>query len=178
MSDKFDIKFSDFHWIDHTDNPDDLCAHGKAFVKIDDEILVAEDAGSWTLSAAAYHLMKSFNHNYKPNQFSAQLIPCCGHVMFIDENTNELCILGCPNGIDWTISYENNQVVHTTQWNKQVTISLEEWKTTLLALVHQVEDFYAQSKTKNLPEEKADWKAYLRFWKDWHQMKKQIQGVS
>ena len=86
-------------------------------------------------------------------------------------------MLGCPNGIDWSIHYENERVTHTTRWGRQASISLAKWKTIVLALAQQVEDFYAQSKTKNLPEEKADWKAYLRFWEDWHRMKKQIQGV-
>ncbi|HAS39408.1 MAG TPA: hypothetical protein DCS93_02975 [Microscillaceae bacterium] len=177
MSDTFEIRFTNFHWIDHTNNPDDLCLHGQAFIQIGGEVLTTEQEGSWTLSAAAFNLMKSFNHSYKPNQFSAQLVPCCGHMMIIDENTQEFHMLGCPNGIDWSIHYENKRVTHTTRWGKQASISLAKWKTIVLVLAQQVEDFYAQSKTKNLPEEKADWKAYLRFWEDWHRMKKQIQGM-
>lgn len=174
MNNKFEVKFTDLHWIDHTDNPDDLCLHGKAFVQIGEEILSTENDGDWTLSSAAYYFLKSFKNNYQPDQFGNALIPCCGHFMFIHEDTDELIITGCPNGIDWHIQYTENEVTHRSNKGNQATVSIDDWKNIVLRLANEIEDFYQQSTPKKLPDDVFEKEAYLRFWEDWHRMKNSI----
>ena len=75
---QFELKIIDLHWIKNVDDPIDLCAHGQVYLKIGEEILSNEQAGDWTLSAAALLLMRTIKMDYKKGDFGSQLIPCCG----------------------------------------------------------------------------------------------------
>ena len=75
---QFELRIIDLHWINNEDDPTDLCAHGKVYLRIGDEILSNEESGNWTLSAAALSLMRTIKTDYKTGDFGSQLLPCCG----------------------------------------------------------------------------------------------------
>ena len=35
-------------------------------------------------------------------------LPCCGHFMIPNETLDNVTILGCPNGIDWSVIHDGN----------------------------------------------------------------------
>lgn len=69
------LKAINLHWITTVDL--DLCAHGQVIFKIREKIVSDESSGDWTVSAAAYNLLKTLGGNHDGNEL-AQLIPCCG----------------------------------------------------------------------------------------------------
>jgi hypothetical protein len=167
----FDIKILDLHWIQNVDDPTDLCAHGHVYVKIGNQILSDKDAGDWTLSSTALYLMRTIKTGYKPDNFGSQLLPCCGHSMVIEEKTGKLLILGCPNGIDWTIVHQDNKIKHITDSGQEAVIGFEEYKTLVFNFADQVEAFYKNSAPKTIPSDESDKKAYLAFWKEWRKLR-------
>ena len=103
----FKIDAENFSWIQGTeDDPNDLCLHGHAVAYIGNRRL-EYDA---TVSATALYLLKSLTENhimYEDNQ----MLPCCGFFYLPNETLDNVVISGCPNGIDWTIKHENDDVV-------------------------------------------------------------------
>ena len=47
------------HWITTIDQEIDLCAHGQVLFKIGEKVVSDESSGDWTVSAAAYNLLKT-----------------------------------------------------------------------------------------------------------------------
>ena len=108
----FELKLLSLYWLETMEEEIDLCAHGKLFVKIGNEIICDESNFEITVSSTALHLMRTLEENYQKDKYSSQLLPCCGFNFFAEsENDDYLNILGCPSGIDWTIIHtENNKV--------------------------------------------------------------------
>ena len=104
----FDLKLLDIHWINDFDDPTDLCAHGHIFVKIGDEVVADKDSLDVTVSATALYLMRTLKDNYKKDDYESQLLPCCGHFMYADDNNDFVNICGCTSGIDWTIIHTDD----------------------------------------------------------------------
>ena len=80
-------------------------------------------------------------------------------------------IIGCPNGIDWTIIHENNKVKHITESGQEVIIENIEYKTLIYNFADQVEQFYKSSRPKIIPSNESDKNAYLAFWKEWRELR-------
>lgn len=169
----FEIKIIDLYWLEHIDDPVDLCAHGHVYVRIKDEILSDKDSLEITISATALYLMRTLKNNYKKNDYASQLLPCCGHFITIDDNQEDrVHIHGCLSGIDWTIIHtEDGKVKHTSESGKVAMIDRETYREMVLAFADEVEDFYKKSLPKNLPEDKFDRSAYLTFWKEWRNLR-------
>lgn len=167
----FDIKILDLHWIQNVDDPTDLCAHGHLYVKIGNEIVSDNENGDWALSATALYLMRTIKSDYKADDYASQLLPCCGHFMIIEEKTNKLLIIGCPNGVDWTIVHQDNKVKHIAYNGQEAVIDESEYKTLVFNFADQVEQFYKNSSQKILPDNESDKNAYLAFWKEWRELR-------
>lgn len=103
----FSINATDLKWINGSkDDPKDLCLHGHAIAVIGNRKL-EYDA---TISATALYLLKSLTEDhiiYKDNQ----MLPCCGFSYIPNEKLDNVTILGCPNGIDWSIIHDGETVV-------------------------------------------------------------------
>lgn len=169
MHDKsFEIKILDLHWINHKDDPADLCAHGSVYVRIGDKILVdRKDDDSWTLSAAALYLMRTIDNNYNIDDFGNQLIPHCGFFIIPNEDLGFVTIQGCPHGFDWTIVHEADKIIHIADTGERGEIGYEEYKKMIFAFAEQVEKFYQESLPKKLPTDDFDLKGYKAFWNEW-----------
>ncbi len=168
----FDIKILDLHWIEDVDDPTDLCAHGHVFVKIGDEVVADKDSLDVTLSSTALYLMRTLKGNYKKDDFASQLLPCCGHFFIADQKNDYVAIMGCQNGIDWTIIHtDSGKIKHITDSGQEATIDKEEYQKMVLDFADQVENFYKTSLPKTLPTDDFDKKGYLTFWKEWRHLR-------
>lgn len=168
----FDIKIVDLHWIKHVDDPADLCAHGHVFVKIGDEVVSDQDSPGITISSTALYLMRTIKGNYKKNDYASQLLPCCGHFFMADEENDAVNIMGCPNGIDWTIIHtRDGKVKHITESGQEAIIDEEAYKKIVLDFADQVERFYQASLPKTIPTGDSDKRGYLAFWKEWRRLR-------
>jgi len=179
MKNQFDIKVLRQHWIkdDENDDPEDLCSHGEVFLRIGDKEISNKQSGSWTLSSTALYLMRTLSENYKPSKYASQLIPCCGHFFVTDESDDEfVMIVGCSNGIDWTIKHiENEQIKHITEDGEEGIIGKAEYRKIVIEFVNHIEKFYKQSKPKVIPEDEFDRKGYEAFWKEWRKLKREVE---
>ena len=63
-----------------------------------------------TISATALYLLKTLTENHIINTDN-QMLPCCGHLMIPKETLDNVTILGCPNGIDWSVIHDENSVI-------------------------------------------------------------------
>ena len=172
----FDIKLLDIHWIKNVDDPTDLCAHGHVFVKIGKEVVADKDTFDIALSSTALYLMRTIKHDYKKDDFASQLLPCCGHFIIADTDTDFVTIMGCNSGIDWTIIHtDNNKIKHISDSGNEITIDIEEYKKLVFAFADQVEKFYSDSRPKTIPSDDFDKKGYLTFWKEWRNLRDEIK---
>ena len=104
----FALSAGDFCWINgEGDDPEDLCLHGHAEARIAGETVAFDCA----VSAAALYLLKSLTEDHilgRPGQ--EQFFPCCGFFCVADETGENVEIVGCDNGADWTLRHEGENV--------------------------------------------------------------------
>lgn len=170
MNSVFELKIINLHWIDNEDTASDLCAHGYVFLKIGNETVCDKETLDVTVSATALYLMRTLESNYKEGDFGNQLLPCCGH-FYVPVSVDEVYILGCPSGIDWTIEHLEEGVRHMTKNNEVCLIDFEYYKTIVLAFADTVAKFYDDSLPKELPIDEFDAKGYEAFWNEWSSLR-------
>ena len=168
---QFEIKILDLHWIKNEDDPEDHCAHGHIYVRIGDEVISDYHTGDWTLSATALSLLRTIKQEYKKGDFGNQLIPCCGFFMIADESEETVNIIGCPNGIDWTIIHHADMVEHQSDKGERAVINRDNYRKLIFEFADKVEQFYADSRPKTIPTDDFDRKGYLTFWKEWKRLR-------
>ena len=160
----FRITAKNFHWINgEKDNPQDLCLHGDATAIIGDRILER----SCTVSATALYLLKTLTEDhiiYEDNQ----MLPCCGFNFLPDKTLQNVIVLGCPNGIDWTVRHNGNDVIITLEDGTTETIGIEEYKAEVFKFADIIEDYYNSCSPKILSEDYFDRDGYIVFWNEWH----------
>src|SRR5699024_6157336 len=114
----FKIDVEKLYWIDgKDDDPEDLCLHGDIVVTIGEEIIDY----SCTVSAAALRMLRTLSRDHLPT-IGEQMLPCCGHTMIANETLDEVDIIGCDDGIDWTVIHENSMVKIITENENTVYI--------------------------------------------------------
>ena len=175
QDESFEINILKLNWIDHTDNPADLCAHGTVFIRIANTIVVNESSGDqWTLSAAALHLMRTIENDYKPGNFAGQLIPCCGFFLIANDDLNQVKICGCPSGYDWDVQHIGNEIKLIASTGEQAILKTEVYKELILSFADRVKHFYDRSKPKILPEDEFDRNGYQAFWTEWQTLRSRL----
>lgn len=170
---EFVLKIIRQHWIkdDGIFDCEDVCSHGEVFVKIANEILSDEHSGSWSLSTAGLYLLRSLNQDCDFNQFSNQLIPCCGDFMIPDENgDNYVTILGCPKGIDFKITHREGFVHLETINSSKIQMPFNLYKNSIIKFVNLVEEFYGNLDNKKVEDEMYR-KCFKQFWAEWYELK-------
>ena len=168
----FEIKIIDLHWIDRKeDDGKDLCLHGNVFVRIGDEIIDnGIDNDDWTVSAGALMMLRSIETNHIVFKEENHMLPCCGHFMYIDEKTNNIIVLGCPTGIDWTVIHEGNNVKLITESGKETIISNDKYEKIIFNYADKLKKFYDNSLPKILSEDYHR-ECYFKFWEEWNQIR-------
>ena len=168
MSQLFSIDLIESYWINRReDDPDDLCLHGNLKVTIGSSKFYYENA---TVSASALYFMKSIYENHMMNE-RLQFIPCCGFSMFKKDNCNEVDIIGCPNGIDWSVYHVEDCVKIVTASDDSMLIDKEIYKNEIFKFSDKVENIYKKSTPKNIPKDEIEAEGYQTFWKEWRQLR-------
>lgn len=171
----FSMEILKLHWIcGDTDGPDDPCLHGRVRVRIGDDLV---DSGEtfWAVSAGALRMLESLFEDHVPGQ-EAHLLPCCGHFMLIDEDTGELLILGCSNGVDWGVFHDGGEVRLVTQGGTEARMPYQAYKAAVLRFAEAIEAFYAASTPKTPFGEDWQRRAYEAFWAKWRALKARAKG--
>ena len=166
----FSIKVSNLHWMDGVNQSEDLCLHGDAIAVIGDEVLKYDDA---TVSSTALYLLKSIKENHKIYE-SNQMLPCCGFFMIANEALSKVDICGCPNGVDWSVLHENDNVILITETGKRSVIPIDEYRKTVFDFADLIESFYNDAEDKILPKDEFDRNGYVAFWNEWRTLRYEV----
>ena len=159
----FSITLSGLHWLDGTEEKNDLCLHGKAAAIIGNERF-EYDA---TVSSTALYLLKSLTEDHRTADANNQMLPCCGFFMIPDETLTSVEICGCPNGIDWSVIHDSDGVTLITEAGNKTFVPMDEYRTAVFAFADQIEAFYESSAEKELPKDEYERKGYAAFWNEW-----------
>lgn len=158
----FAIDVQNLCWIGgSSDDPDDLCAHGDVTVTIG----ACSAACAATVSATALYLMKTLERDHTDNEI--QLIPCCGHTLIADAGMQNVQICGCPEGVDWDVLHDGNDVLHCVPDEPPVRIPLDEYREIVFAFADKVAAFYRASSPKVMPQDDFDARGWLAFQREW-----------
>lgn len=138
--------------------------HGHVIAQIGDTVL--EDYG--TVSATALYLLKTLTEDKIMAEYDIQMIPCCGHTMFANQDLTEVMISGCPNGTDWSTIHEGNSVRLILHTGQEEVVDLSAYREEVLRFAEKVEAFYNSCAPKELPANEYDRNGYIAFWNEWH----------
>jgi hypothetical protein len=81
---------------------------------------------------------------------------------------DNVTILGCSNGIDWSIIHDGKTVVLELEDGTKETVGMEEYTTAVFKFADMVEDFYRSCSPKILPKDPFERNGYIAFWNEWH----------
>ena len=163
----FHIDAANLHWLEGIE-ASDQCLHGYGIAVIGERQLEYD----CTVSSTALYLLKSLTEDhmiYEDNQ----LLPCCGFFLIPDQAEENVCISGCPNGIDWTVRHVEGGVELVLEDGYAVTVPMDEYRREVLAFVQKIEDFYNAAPPRPVPEDDFDRKGWQTFWREWHRRKEQ-----
>ena len=161
----FLIEINRLRWIDDSnDNVEDLCLHGNVIATIGQEQFECD----CTVSATALYLLKTLTENHRINEDN-QMLPCCGFSIYPreDNNYSDLVIVGCPNGIDWSVIHSDNGVKIITEAGNEMFVEINEYRKIVYNFVDKVEQFYKQSPKRKLSGDDFDKHMYYAFWEEW-----------
>ena len=159
----FTIRGENFHWIDKAeDNVTDLCLHGHVTVTIGDTVLT----GDGNVSAAALLLLKSLTEDHTPGEI--QMVPCCGHFWCPDEALENVTIIGCDKGLDWTITHENGAVRLTAMDGETVLVDKYAYLEEVLRFAENVDRYFSHCPPRVLPEDSFTQNGYVAFQNEWN----------
>ena len=159
----FSINVTGFYWLNGTpDNPADLCLHGQAEAVIGGHKL-EYDA---TVSATALYLLKSLTEDHIMGKDN-QMLPCCGFCFLPDCEFQNVRILGCGNGVDWTVRHRRGAVILELADGTTETVPMDAYRKKVFRFADKVEGFYRSCAPKLLPEDPWERNGYLAFWREW-----------
>ena len=161
----FKITATNLEWIGGAkDDPEDLCLHGDATATIGDQTLEY----SCTVSSTALYLLKTLTEDHLIDM-DTQMLPCCGFNFLANEALDNVTVLGCPYGIDWTVTHDGNNVVITLADGTSEIVDIEEYTAEVFTFADMIEDFYKSCTPKILPEDdELNRDGYIAFWNEWH----------
>ena len=163
-----ELKPVSLHWLEGSDPFQDCCVHGGVYLKIGDIIVSDGKDLDWTVSAAAFPLLRSTLRDYNVSE-RRPLIPHCGHTMWpVDEEPDGLYLGGCDIGISWTIRHEGNQTIHEFYDGEKVIISVQDWRNVVCNFSDEVRRFFVTAWPKRIDDE-FDEKGFQLFMKLWKQ---------
>ena len=164
----FTIRATELHWLPGNEETEDLCLHGHAVVTVGDERMEFHA----TVSATALYLLKSLSEDHRLGE-GLQMLPCCGHFLIANETLTQVEIIGCDNGVDFSVTHEGDGVRLTTASGHSVCLPLSEYRREVFAFADMIEHFYHGSKPKKLPTDEFCKNGYLAFWKEWKTLREQ-----
>jgi len=167
MSD-IDLRAINLHWLEQSDPFEDCCLHGGVYLEIEDTILSDGRDSEWTVSTAAFNLLKTLSQNHDVGD-QRPLIPHCGHTMWVHKGEpDDLYLGGCDIGIDWTIEHEPGKVLHKIRDQRVVETSSDEWRTAVCQFSDSVFEFFMTAWPKRISD-KDDLKGFELFMNLWQE---------
>jgi hypothetical protein len=170
----FEIKILRQHWIQDngSDDKHDLCSHGEVFIRVGSEELSNRESGSWSLSTAGLFLLRSLEQDCNFGEFENQLIPCCGHSIYPNEDKKDFAlIMGCGDGVDWKINHLKDRVAFETATGTKAELLFEEYRKMVLEFTDEIEEFYGNPNNKVLPDDEFEKDGFNQFWTEWREKK-------
>jgi hypothetical protein len=162
----FEIYAENFYWLcsDDKDNPDDLCLHGDMIAVIGDEKLEYNGC----VSAAGLYFLRTLTENHIINS-DQPIFPCCGHHLYaVNEELDTVDIGGCPNGVDFSVIHESDNVKITTKSGNEICVNFNEYENKINAFADSVESYYEKCLPKYLSKcDTIERNGYIAFWNEW-----------
>ena len=94
--------------------------------------------------------------------------------MIANESLSKVDISGCPNGVDWSVIHEKDNVIIITEAGKRSVIPIKEYRETVFAFADLIESFYKSSEIKKIPKDEFDRNGYVAFWNEWKALRYEI----
>jgi len=168
----FSIVAENLHWLGDTDaeradSPGDTCLHGDVTAIIGGETLFYECSAS----ATALFLLRSLYEDHDFNEWD-KILPCCGMIDFVNEETGYVVLINCCNGKDWTVFHKGDFIELTTESGVKEMLHINDYKRVVFDFVDKIEAFYKNCNEKNISEfGDAAQNAYRSFWNEWHMLR-------
>ena len=136
-------------WLNTEDDcPGDLCAHSAVTFSVDG-LEIATPSDEWTVSASAIYLLRTLERNHtKENPVGEHLFPCCGHSMYVVDDSDDVLIIGCPSGVDATIEHFDDQIRITADSGEFRNVPKLQWIEAVLTFSSAIREFYDSSAEK------------------------------
>lgn len=162
------------HWLENMEEERDYCAHSSVHLKIEDKVISSESSDVWTVSAAAYYFLNSLKLDHD-GSIQPQLLPCCGNGMYAaGEEGKDLVIIGCPNGINWTITHLEGKLIHQFEDGIIIETEFEEWRDAVCNFSDEVMKFYEVSLPKKFDDEDEEArKGFELFMQEWKELRQE-----
>ena len=134
-------------------------------MKINDQEIITEKDGAWTVASAALRLMKSALYGYD-GENDLPIISCCGYLMNY----------GCPDSITWDAQINNDTIELSNfrfgeikyggrlLYQDSFRVDLGDYTKQVLAFARKIKRFYSD----NLPRVfsgKSDQDEYEEYWR-------------
>ncbi|MBQ7262705.1 MAG: hypothetical protein IJR14_03180 [Synergistaceae bacterium] len=164
----FSIDVRKLYWVmGDADDPHDLCLHGDPIVRIGERTLEDDEL---SVSAAALYLLRSLTEDHIAGGEDERMIPCCGHFMMADDALENVTIVGCPNGIDWSVRHRDSAVVLSLEDGTEERVSEEGYREEVFRFADKIEAYYRSCADKVFDGDEDDFakNGYTAFWNEWH----------
>ena len=163
----FKIAARDFRRINGDgDDPGDLCLHGRAVAEIGGETFEYD----CTVSATGLFLLRTLTEDRHTgaDPGGCQMLPCCGRFCGPDDETlGSVTLMGCCNGIDWSVTREGGRIKIVTESGKETRVDLETYREEVCKFADSIEAYYNQCSPKTFCDE-LDEQGYTAFRNEWH----------
>ncbi len=167
MKNKIELYAEDLHFLGETDEEKryDLCLHGKATLRVNGHTFA--DGIECCISASALRFLRSLSSDHKTGE-EEFLFPCCANMMIPSDDGKTVTVIGCPNGIDFSVLHNENFIILVLPGVEQVPIGLSEYKTAVLCYAKTIIDFMQNSPERIFKDdfEKAGYEAFLTEFND------------
>jgi hypothetical protein len=168
----FSVEVRDLRWLEGASEEEDICLHGDVTIYIGDRIY---ERPNTTVSSTALYLLKSLTQDHNIYRESTQMLPCCGFFMIADGTLSTVDIMGCNDGIDWSVIHTGSHVKLVTETDDITYVSLEEYKKTVFGFADEIEAFYLKSKPKKDVTDAFIRNGYNAFWNEWHRRRNELK---
>ncbi len=160
----FSISAEKLYWINNQqDDPEDLCLHGYVVAVIGEEKFECPA----TVSSTALYLLKSLTEDHIIVQEN-QMLPCCGHTILPNEELDNVKIVGCCYGTDWSVIHDEGFVKLISSTGKETILDIEEYGKIVYGFCDTIESFYNKCSQKIVPDDAFYENGYTAFWNEWH----------
>lgn len=121
-----------------------------------------------------------FLHTLFENHFIGAedfLIPCCGHTMLPSDDNNSVSIIGCNNGIDFSIIHSQEIVSVITANHIEYQVSFFDYKNAIISFSKQIISFYEANPPRKT-DNAFDKVGYRAFIAEFHSLYNKANALS